>query len=238
MTESRLGPITEWIDAVLSQMFDPNQMLGIVIHGSRAVSNKVDRMSDLDVVLIESAGLFTNDTVHFPVISVDILRGTPEQLRKGLKTFDPLNNNWLLNSLKFGMIHREGDRHASNLATEAAEVWENGPPPMSLEEYTASHFALNRMLSTARKRSARFAVCPDLSFAAQKLTNQVAIRAIYLYYRVRRIWTSGLTHLLERISTDEPTLYSLWTKYRDAASQRDRFEIAEELARMAFAELP
>lgn len=228
--------MNELLSQIVATFDDPETVTGIIIHGSWA-KNKNDKASDIDLLIIQRSEEQMVEQNHSVLnFHADISRGTLSELRRRLYKNDPLNNNFILNAAREGVICLDRTGCASLLKTDADVLWKTGPLPVSATEIRATRKGLYRMLTVAIGLAERASMSKEAMLLAEMRSHQVVIQSIYLYHRVRRRWTTGFPQMLHRLKIENSILYELWKQYVDAQSQDQRIKVANLLVKAVYEE--
>ena len=215
---------------VLAAIDQPHNTLSIIIHGSWA-RETVDQASDLDLIIIQREDGRGSDRTRIVLgVSVDICSGTLEGLRRRLLAEYPSNNNFLLNALCNSRIYMDRGQCAAELVRDAVKRRDRGPLPATAEERAETRKALYRMFRAAVRLSARAGDSQEAALLAVMRCDQVVVQAMYLYQRMRNLWTDGLPHMLRRARVQDPRLYKLWEQYVNAGSRELKLAAAGTMA--------
>lgn len=209
--------------------------VGIIIVGSWA-RRTADAASDLDLIVIRKAGPMVDECKEIGNLKIDVCYGTFGQLKRRLTRIDRSNNNFLLNALRTGVIHTDKDGSAVALKTEAEMIWIDGPNAMTAGERVETDRALHRLLRSVEKLSMRAQNSREAQLLFEIRCHQVVVRAIYVYHRARRLWTSGLPQMLEHPSPLAPEVRRLWERYVMSNRFAERLAIASALLDVALQE--
>ena len=87
-------------------------------------------------------------------------------------------------------------------------------------EYVRTRMALQRMLASAEKWTLRSGASAEAMLLAGFRRTQAMVQAIYLYHRVRRLWTSGLPQMLQSMKERHRNAYDLWMRYVNSKDRR------------------
>jgi len=206
---------------------------GIIIHGSSAQGAR-DSLSDIDVIAVLAGGSGSHESRLMHSRAVDVYRATVPELNSRLQAADPLNNNFVLNALVSGVIEHDVDGSTISLQEKARKIRDRGPQKMSTDEYVRTRKALHRMLASAEKWTLRARTSPEASFLAGFRRTQTMVQAIYLYHRVRRLWTSGLPQMLQSMKEHHRNAYDLWSRYVDSKTEDEQLMLVRSMVGMAF----
>lgn len=208
-------------------------MIGVIIHGSSA-QGKCDELSDVDVLVVVASGPAIHESYLKSSQPIDLYVATTAELSAKMRAVDPLNNNFVLNALVSGDIKVDVNGSAASLLVEARKLWAEGPQPMSVAEYKRTQTALHRMLASSEKWTLRSAVSDEARVLAGFRRTQVIVQAIYLYHRVRRLWTSGLPQTLQSMKNDHKKAYDLWTRYIGTIEENEQLILVRSMVDIAF----
>jgi predicted nucleotidyltransferase len=228
--ESKIEAELRKIARVISEEPD---VIAVIIHGSSA-HIKCDELNDVDVLVVVAKGPIIHETRLTYSRPLDIYMGTEVELNAKLHTVDPLNNNFVLNALISGSIKFDINGSATCLQAEARKLWAKGPQAMSMAEYKRAQTALHRMLASAEKWTLRSAASAEARIVAGFRRTQVMVQAIYLYHRVRRLWTSGLPQTLQSMKNHHKRAYDLWTRYIGTIEEKEQLLLVRSMVDIAF----
>jgi len=180
----------------------------------------------VDLILIRRSGPVVEQRRTVLNTEVEIYAGTLQDLRQRLLRDHPLNNNFIMNALREGVVYLDRTGAAALLMADAKAVWKAGPRAMPAAEAEEARKALDKMLQAAKRLSGRSSTSRQAELLAEMRSHQVVVQSVYLYHRVRRLWTAGFPEMLTRLEAENSALYALWTQYVEARSQEERVRVA------------
>ena len=221
------------LQEIVRDISQERDVIGVIIHGSSA-HGKGDELSDVDVLVVAASG----PTIHESHLKysrpIDVYMAAMPKLSVKLHAVDPLNNNFVLNALVSGNIKFDVNGSVASLQAEARKLWAKGPQQMSLTEYGRAEATLHRMLASAEKWTLRSAASDESRILAGFRRTQVMVQAIYLYHRVRRLWTSGLPQTLQLMKDHHRGAYDLWTRYIETIEENEQLMLVRSMVNMVF----
>lgn len=218
---------------IISDIRQQRDVIAMVVHGSSAYG-KCDNQSDVDLLAVIGSGPTIHESQGAYSLPVDVYAATASELRAKLYTVDPLNNNFVLNALVSGIVVFDADGSAASLQAEARTIWARGPQAMSMAEYRRTQTALHRMLASAEKWSLRSSISDEAGALAAFRRTQVVVQSIYLYHRVRGLWTSGLPQILTSMKDHHRSMYDLWFRYVTTSEEDEQLTVVRTMVNIVF----
>ncbi|HEY2913942.1 MAG TPA: nucleotidyltransferase domain-containing protein [Candidatus Angelobacter sp.] len=220
---------------IVGEISRERNVRGVIVHGSSAQGER-DSLSDIDIIAVLASGSARHESRLIRARPVDVYMATVQELNSKLHANDPLNNNFVLNALVSGVIEHDVDGSAASLQEKAWKIRDRGPQKMSADEYVRTRMALQRMLASAEKWTLRSGSSAEAMLLAGFRRTQAMVQAIYLYHRVRRLWTSGLPQMLQSMKEQHRNAYDLWMRYVNSKAEDEQLMLLRSMADIAFPE--
>lgn len=202
----------------------------LIAYGSRVTGN-ADPHSDIDMLILDydCNAAPVQETIHVYGIEIDITRVGFNPLLKGIKGRSKSNNNWFLNALHQCCIYGDRKGDARRLRAIAASVWKQGQPALTPRQLRLGRGALLRLQDSTKKLVARARDSPAAARLARMRCDQLVAQSIYLFYCVRRRWTTSFQRLIGWCSVDYPEFHALWLQYIRSAEHEEAISAAKRI---------
>lgn len=207
----------------------------IIAYGSR-ISGEADSYSDFDFLVLEYDRNFRPkfETLVIGEQRVDLTRVGRNFVARSIRTPNRTNDRWFLNALRNCRIYADVTGEAWHLKDLADQIFTAGPPEVSRRRLETDYDELVRLYESAEKLCARASNGPDAAKVARMRCDQLVTRCIYLFFILRREWTTSLPRLLERCRKDHPDFYALWVQYARAEGPQAALTAAVRMMETAY----
>lgn len=185
----------------------------VLVFGSHA-RRQANAWSDVDLLII---GPKINRAYReCSGFSLDLICETRDSVLEKLKKQDRVNNHFLLNILSEAEVIWDPREVGRSLKESAGRIWTEGPAALSAAEARQAERAIQLMLRSAKAEPERLCTynVEQRTLCRMRL-DQVVSRAIYLFFKARRRWTSSFPQTVLWAKQQEPPLYQLWKCYAE-----------------------
>lgn len=196
----------------LHQTVEKTEQIAVLLFGS-SVNGSSTENSDLDLLVI-SRSKHSRKFINYGNLRIDLMVTSADAIHKKINAKSLFNNNVTIDILRKARVLFDRDNVAKELIDQAREMHSKGPAPITKIEREKLAADLKIMLLSHINSLSKYDLqnIEHISIARMR-QDQILKRAIYSYFKEKRLWSSSFFNLAKILNDENFPQREYWKIY-------------------------